>query len=298
MCCLSSLNLELYDEWKDTSIVRDLIRFLDNVLQYFVDNAPDTLQRAKYSASQERSLGLGAMGYHSYLQKHMIPFEQSGVINKEIFSFIRSEADAETLTLGKERGEAPDMKGTGRRNAHLLAIAPNANSSMIVSTSPSIEPHKANAYTHRTRAGSHLIKNKYLSKLLEKYNMNKSEVWTGIVTNRGSVQHLQFLTDEEKEVFKTAVELDQIRLIELAGQRQKYLDQGQSLNIFFPAGASKKYVQQVHFRAWETECKGLYYLRTEVSNRTENITTKVKLNKLTDYSEVKKSEEECVSCQG
>ena len=298
VCCLSSLNLELYDEWKDTSIVRDLIRFLDNVLQYFVDNAPDTLQRAKYSASQERSLGLGAMGYHSYLQKHMIPFEQSGVINKEIFSFIRSEADAETLTLGKERGEAPDMKGTGRRNAHLLAIAPNANSSMIVSTSPSIEPHKANAYTHRTRAGSHLIKNKYLSKLLEKYNMNKSEVWTGIVTNRGSVQHLQFLTDEEKEVFKTAVELDQIRLVELAGQRQKYLDQGQSLNIFFPAGASKKYVQQVHFRAWETECKGLYYLRTEVSNRAENITTKVELNKLTDYSEVKKSEEECVSCQG
>ena len=298
VCCLSSLNLELYDEWKDTSIVRDLIRFLDNVLQYFVDNAPDTLQRAKYSASQERSLGLGAMGYHSYLQKHMIPFEQSGAINKEIFSFIRSEADAETLTLGKERGEAPDMKGTGRRNAHLLAIAPNANSSMIVSTSPSIEPHKANAYTHRTRAGSHLIKNKYLSKLLEKYNMNKSEVWTGIVTNSGSVQHLQFLTDEEKEVFKTAVELDQIRLVELAGQRQKYLDQGQSLNIFFPAGASKKYVQQVHFRAWETECKGLYYLRTEVSNRTENITTKVELNKLTDYSEVKKSEEECVSCQG
>ncbi len=298
VCCLSSLNLELYDEWKDTPVVRDLIRFLDNVLQYFVDNAPDTLKRAKYSASQERSLGLGAMGYHSYLQKHMIPFEKSGEINKEIFSFIRSEADAETLTLGKERGEAPDMKGTGRRNAHLLAIAPNANSSMIVSTSPSIEPHKANAYTHRTRAGSHLIKNKYLSKLLEKYNMNKSEVWTGIVTNSGSVQHLQFLTVEEKEVFKTAVELDQIRMVELAGQRQKYLDQGQSLNIFFPAGASKKYVQQVHFRAWETECKGLYYLRTEVSNRAENITTKVELNKLTDYSEVKKAEEECVSCQG
>ncbi len=298
VCCLSSLNLELYDEWKDTPVVRDLIRFLDNVLQYFVDNAPDTLKRAKYSASQERSLGLGAMGYHSYLQKHMIPFEKSGEINKEIFSFIRSEADAETLTLGKERGEAPDMKGTGRRNAHLLAIAPNANSSMIVSTSPSIEPHKANAYTHRTRAGSHLIKNKYLSQLLEKYNMNKSEVWTGIVTNSGSVQHLQFLTVEEKEVFKTAVELDQIRMVELAGQRQKYLDQGQSLNIFFPAGASKKYVQQVHFRAWETECKGLYYLRTEVSNRAENITTKVELNKLTDYSEVKKAEEECVSCQG
>ena len=298
VCCLSSLNLELYDDWKDTTIVRDLIRFLDNVLQFFVDYAPDHISRAKYSASQERSLGLGAMGYHSYLQKHMIPFEESGKINKEMFTFIRSEADKETTILGKEKGEAPDMKGTGKRNAHLLAIAPNANSSMIVSTSPSIEPHKANAYTHRTRAGSHLIKNKYLTELLEKYDMNKAEVWTGIVTNNGSVQHLQFLTDKEKEVFKTAVELDQIRLVELAGQRQKYLDQGQSLNLFFPAGASKRYVQQVHFRAWETECKGLYYLRTEVSNKAENISQKVELDKLRDYSDIKKDEEECVSCQG
>ena len=298
VCCLSSLNLELYDDWKDTTIVRDLIRFLDNVLQFFVDHAPDHISRAKYSASQERSLGLGAMGYHSYLQKHMIPFEESGKINKEMFTFIRSEADKETTILGKEKGEAPDMKGTGKRNAHLLAIAPNANSSMIVSTSPSIEPHKANAYTHRTRAGSHLIKNKYLTELLEKYDMNKAEVWTGIVTNNGSVQHLQFLTDKEKEVFKTAVELDQIRLVELAGQRQKYLDQGQSLNLFFPAGASKRYVQQVHFRAWETECKGLYYLRTEVSNKAENISQKVELDKLRDYSDIKKDEEECVSCQG
>ena len=298
VCCLSSLNLELYDDWKDTTIVRDLIRFLDNVLQFFVDHAPDHISRAKYSASQERSLGLGAMGYHSYLQKHMIPFEESGKINKEMFSFIRSEADKETILLGKEKGEAPDMKGTGKRNAHLLAIAPNANSSMIVSTSPSIEPHKANAYTHRTRAGSHLIKNKYLTELLEKYDMNKAEVWTGIVTNNGSIQHLQFLTDKEKEVFKTAVELDQIRLVELAGQRQKFLDQGQSLNLFFPAGASKRYVQQVHFRAWETECKGLCYLRTEVSNKAENISQKVELDKLRDYSDIKKDEEECVSCQG
>tara|TARA_B100000965_G_scaffold403114_1_gene430518 strand:- start:34 stop:1797 length:1764 start_codon:yes stop_codon:yes gene_type:complete len=298
VCCLSSLNLELYDDWKDTTIVRDLIRFLDNVLQFFIDNAPDYIKRAKYSASQERSLGLGAMGYHSYLQKNMIPFEDSGKINKEMFEFIRSEADKETLLLGKEKGEAPDMKGTGKRNAHLLAIAPNANSSMIVSTSPSIEPHKANAYTHRTRAGSHLIKNKYLTKLLEDHDMNNGEVWTGIVTNNGSVQHLQFLTDKEKEVFKTAVELDQIRLVELAGQRQKYLDQGQSLNLFFPAGASKKYVQQVHFRAWETECKGLYYLRTEVSNKAENISQKVALDKLNDFSDIKKDEEDCVACQG
>ena len=297
VCCLSSLNLEKYDDFKDTTIVRDLITFLDNVLQFFVDNAGDEISRARYSATQERSLGLGAMGYHSYLQKHMIPFEQSGRINKEIFSWMRSEADAQTLILGKNKGEAPDMKGTGRRNAHCLAIAPNANSSMIVGTSPSIEPNKANAYTHRTRAGSHLIKNKYLEKILEEYKMNTPEVWTGIVTNNGSVDHLEFLNDEEKEVFKTAVELDQMRLVELGGQRQVYLDQGQSLNLFFPAGTSKKYVQSVHMRAWETECKGLYYLRTEVSKRAENISEKIKLDKLKDYSDIKKDEEECLACQ-
>ena len=297
VCCLSSLNLEKYDDFKDTTIVRDLITFLDNVLQFFVDNAGDEISRARYSATQERSLGLGAMGYHSYLQKHMIPFERSGRINKEIFSWMRSEADAQTLILGKEKGEAPDMKGTGRRNAHCLAIAPNANSSMIVGTSPSIEPNKANAYTHRTRAGSHLIKNKYLEKILEEYKMNTPEVWTGIVTNNGSVDHLEFLNDEEKEVFKTAVELDQMRLVELGGQRQVYLDQGQSLNLFFPAGTSKKYVQSVHMRAWETECKGLYYLRTEVSKRAENISEKIKLDKLKDYSDIKKDEEECLACQ-
>lgn len=298
VCCLSSLNLEKYDEFKDTTIVKDLITFLDNVLQFFVDNAGDEISRARYSAQQERSLGLGAMGYHSYLQKHMIPFEESGRINKEIFSWMRSEADAQTLILGKEKGEAPDMKGTGRRNAHCLAIAPNANSSMIVGTSPSIEPNKACAYTHRTRAGSHLIKNKFLEKVLEDHKMNTSEVWTGIVTNNGSVQHLEFLDENTKKVFKTAVELDQMRLVELGGQRQKYLDQGQSLNLFFPAGASKKYVQSVHMRAWETECKGLYYLRTEVSKRAENISQKVKLDKLKDYSDIAKEEAECVSCQG
>ena len=297
VCCLSSLNLEKYDEFKDTTIVRDLITFLDNVLQFFVDNAGDEISRARYSAQQERSLGLGAMGYHSYLQKHMIPFEKSGRINKQIFSWMRSEADAQTLILGKEKGEAPDMKGTGRRNAHCLAIAANANSSMIVGTSPSIEPNKANAYTHRTRAGSHLIKNKYLEKILIENKMNTPEVWTGIVTNNGSVDHLEFLDDEQKEVFKTAVELDQMRLVELGGQRQVYLDQGQSLNLFFPAGASKKYVQSVHMRAWETECKGLYYLRTEVSKRAENIAQKVVLDKLKDYSDIKKEEEECLACQ-
>jgi ribonucleoside-diphosphate reductase alpha chain len=297
VCCLSSLNLELYDEWKDTTIVQDLIRFLDNVLQFFIDNAPDEISRARYSATQERSLGLGAMGLHSLFQRRRISFEsqEAKELNEEVFSLIQERAIEETLVLGKEKGEAPDMKGSGRRNAHLLAIAPNANSSMIVSCSPSIEPHKANAYTHRTRAGSHLIKNIYLRDELEKIHMNTPEVWTSIITNGGSVQHLDFLDDEVKEVFKTAIEIDQKVIVQLGGDRQKHICQGQSLNLFFPAGASKKYVHEVHFEAWKTECKGLYYLRTETSHRAENVSEKVKLEKLKDY---KQEEDECTACQG
>ena len=300
VCCLSSLNLENYDEWKDTSLVRDLTRYLDNVLQFFIDHAGDEISRAKYSAQQERSLGLGAMGFHSYLQQHRIPFE-SGLaisINKAIFKQIKDYAVEETELLAKERGEAPDMEGTGKRNSHLLAIAPNANSSMIVSCSPSIEPHKANAYTHRTRAGSHLIKNRYLKEELEKVNMETPEVWTSIITNGGSVQHLEFLSDELKKVFKTAIEINQNVIVQLAGDRQKYLCQGQSLNVYFPAGASKKYLHEVHFKAWKEECKGLYYLRTETSNRAENVAEKVELNKLTDLTDIQKEEDECIACQG
>ena len=202
------------------------------------------------------------------------------------------------MKLGAERGVAPDMEGTGRRNAHLLAIAPNANSSMIVGTSPSIEPNKANAYTHRTRAGSHLIKNGFLEEELNRLNMNTSEVWTSIVTNNGSVQHLTFLSDELKKVYKTATELRQEFVVELAGDRQKFLCQGQSLNLFFPAGASKKYIHQTHFKAWKDECKGLYYLRTETTSKAEKVSDKVALDKLRDYSELKQEEEECIACQG
>ena len=190
------------------------------------------------------------------------------------------------------------MKGSGRRNSHLLAIAPNANSSMITGCSPSIEPHKANAYTHRTRAGSHLIQNKYLKEELQKLNMDIPEVWTSIITNGGSVQHLDFINDSIKEVFKTAIEIDQREIIKQGGNRQQYLCQGQSLNVFFPAGASRKYLHDVHFLAWREECKGLYYLRTETSHRAENVSEKVKLNKLKDYSEVKDTEEDCEACQG
>jgi ribonucleoside-diphosphate reductase alpha chain len=299
VCCLSSLNLELYDEWKDTDIVKDLITFLDNVLQFFIDHAPDSISRARYSAEMERSLGLGAMGLHSLYQKHRIPFDSVDAkkLNIEIFSKIKSDAVEQTKILGKEKGECSDMKGTGKRNSHLLAIAPNANSSMITGCSPSIEPHKANAYTHRTRAGSHLIKNRYLKEELKNINMDTPEVWTSIITNGGSVQHLDFINDSIKEVFKTAIEIDQRVIIEQGGDRQQYLCQGQSLNIFFPAGASKRYLHDVHMKAWKHECKGLYYLRTETSNRAENVSEKVKLNKLKDYSEVSQ-EEDCEACQG
>ena len=300
VCCLSSLNLELYDEWKDTDVVKDLITFLDNVLQFFIDNAPDYISRARYSATQERSLGLGAMGLHSLYQKHNMPFDslRAKTLNEEIFKKIKEDSVEQTKVLGIKKGEAPDMKGTGKRNAHLLAIAPNANSSMITGCSPSIEPHKANAYTHRTRAGSHLIKNRYLREELIKLNMDTPEVWTSIITNGGSVQHLDFINDSIKEVFKTAIEIDQRVIIEQGGDRQKYLCQGQSLNIFFPAGASKNYLHDVHMMAWKHECKGLYYLRTETSHRAENVAEKIKLNKLKDYSEDAQTEEDCEACQG
>ena len=300
VCCLSSLNLELYDEWKDTDIVKDLITFLDNVLQFFIDHAGDEIKRARYSATQERSLGLGAMGLHSLYQKKRLPFDSldAKMLNEEIFKKIKSDAVEQTKLLGKEKGEAPDMEGTGKRNAHLLAIAPNANSSMITGCSPSIEPHKANAYTHRTRAGSHLIKNRYLKEELKKLNLDTPEVWTSIITNGGSVQHLDFINDSIKEVFKTAIEIDQRVLIEQGGDRQNYLCQGQSLNIFFPAGASKRYLHDVHMKAWKHECKGLYYLRTETSNKAENVAEKVKLDKLKDYSEQAEDEESCEACQG
>jgi ribonucleoside-diphosphate reductase alpha chain len=284
VCCLSSLNLEYYDEWKDTTIVRDLIRMLDNVLQFFVDNAPDAISRARYSAQRERSLGLGAMGFHSLLQKHGVAWESDKAreINNVVFERINSEAIAETELLAQERGEYPDGEGTGRRNAHLLAIAPNASSGVILSTSPSIEPSKACAYTHRTRAGSFLVKNKYLEQLLVEKGMDNESIWTSIITNKGSVQHLPFLSEGEKAVFKTAQELDQNWVVEHSADRQKYICQGQSVNLFFPAGAPKRYVNKVHFNAWRKGLKGLYYLRTEAKSRAETVSEKVERVALQD----------------
>tara|TARA_E500000178_G_scaffold74420_1_gene72184 strand:+ start:1183 stop:3171 length:1989 start_codon:yes stop_codon:yes gene_type:complete len=299
VCCLSSLNLEYYDDWKDTNIIRDLVRMLDNVLQYFIENAPDTITRAKYSASRERSIGLGAMGFHSLLQKHGVAWESelAKEINTVVFNHIKTEAVAETELLAKERGEYPDGEGTGRRNSHLLAIAPNASSGVILSTSPSIEPLKANAYTHRTRAGSFLVKNKYLEELLKQKGQSNDATWTSIITKKGSVQHLPFLTEGEKAIFKTADELDQNWVVQHAADRQKYICQGQSVNLFFPSGAPKSYVNQVHLRAWKEGLKGLYYLRTESKQRAENVSEKVERVALQgDMRNVVYSKKDCPFC--
>ena len=284
VCCLSSLNLEYYDEWKNTTIVEDIVTMLDNVLEYFIENAPDSISRARYSARQERSIGLGAMGFHSLLQRQGVAWESelAREINEVVFGTIKERARAQSERLANERGEYPDGKGSGMRNAHLLAIAPNASSGVILSTSPSIEPQKANAYTHRTRAGSFLVKNKYLTPVLEKYGINNEGTWTSIITNKGSIQHLPDLTEQEKAVFKTAQELDQTWVVTHAADRQKYICQGQSVNLFFPSGAQKSYVNKTHIKAWEEGLKGLYYLRTEAKQRAETVSDKVERVVLAD----------------
>jgi ribonucleoside-diphosphate reductase alpha chain len=313
VCCLSSLNLEMYDEWKDSLLVEDLTVFLDNVLEYFIDNAPDEISKAKFSASQERSIGIGAMGWHNLLMKKSIPFETQAAaeLNEEVFALIKERAVAMSEILGSARGECPDMEGTGRRNANLLAIAPNANSSSIAGTSPSVEPIKANAFVHRTRAGSHLIKNKHLENLLNGYGQDTDEVWNSIIANNGSINHLEFLSTHEKEVFKTAIEIDQNAIVRLGGQRAKYICQSQSLNVFFPAGVDKKYLHEVHYNAWKYGNKSLYYLRTETSNKTEMLSNKVEQKTMQDYAETPSgqdllsgvsaefaAQDSCVACEG
>lgn len=294
VCCLSSLNGELYDEWKDTSLVADLVVALDNVLQYFIDNAPDAVSRAKFGAMRERSIGIGLMGFHSYLQSKGVPFESQEAVkmNDEMFRRIKKDADLQSCILGFNRGEAPDMAGTGRRNAMLIAIAPNANSASIINVSPSIEPWKANAFAARDRAGTHLKKNIHLEKVLEKYGRNDDETWSDIIINSGSVQHLDFLSEREKEVFKTAIELDMVWVVKHAADRQKYVCQGQSLNLFFPPQCDRAYLNRVHVEAWKRGIKGLYYLRTESSKRAEAVSKKVERVALKDGDKA----DECVAC--
>ena len=303
VCCLSSLNLEMFDEWKDTTIVEDMIEFLDDVLQYFIENAPSQLEKAIKSAIAERSLGLGTMGFHAYLQKKGIPFESIFAVsaNRKIYSTIKDRAVASSKRLAELKGEYKDGIGSGLRNSHLLAIAPNANSAIILDTSPSIEPWKSNAFTHRTRAGSFLQFNKYLKKVLEKHAEGiegDKEDWLqdqtqSIILAQGSVQHLDFLTQLEKDTFKTAFEIDQMWVVEHASVRQEWVCQGQSVNLFFPAGSDRNYVNAVHLSAWKKKLKGLYYLRTNAGVVADKVSEKIERKALKDYDL-----EECMSCQG
>lgn len=298
VCCLSSVNLEEYDEWKsDPKFIPDLIRMLDNVIEYFVQHAPDQLSRAKFSAMRERSLGLGAMGFHAHLQRHSIPFESAMAKsrNMQMFQHIKSEAVRATRELAEERGECPDGEGYGVRNAHLLAIAPNASSSIICgNTSPSIEPYRANAFTQKTKSGSSLLKNEYLENILQDLGQDTDEVWKSIVTNGGSVQHLDFLDDWDKDVFKTAVELDQRWVIEMAGDRQQYICQSQSLNVFFPANVSKQELHATHMMAWKKGVKTLYYLRSEAYKRAENVSDEALRRQIFESMD----DDGCFACEG
>src|SRR5210317_1630171 len=294
VCCLSSVNLEKYDEWKNNSLfIPDLVRFLDNVLQYFIDKAPDELFRAKFSAANERSIGLGAMGFHAYLQSKGIPFESAlaKAMNLKIFRKIKEQAVEESKSLAIKRGEAPDMEGTGMRNAHLLAIAPNASSSIICgTTSPSIEPFRANAYVQKTMSGSFLVKNKYLEKLLEKKGINTDEIWQSIVAQKGSVLHLDELSDYEKDTFKTAIEINQQWVIEHAADRQQYICQGQSVNVFVPADVNIKELHDIHMLAWKRKLKTLYYCRSEAIKRAELVSKKIERTII--------PEADCLACEG
>ena len=308
VCCLSSLNLEYYDEWKkETLFLRDVAEMLDNVLQYFIDNAPSAISRAVYSASRERSIGIGALGFHAYLQKRGLPFEgvMAKVANNQIFSHIRYKLDDANIELGTERGEAPDAQGTGNRFSHLMAIAPNASSSIIMgNTSPSVEPYRANAYRQDTLSGSHLNKNRYLDKIIKEKCDNDSkldynEVWSSIIANDGSVQHLEFLDDLTKDTFKTSMEIDQRWIIEHAADRQEYIDQAQSINLFFRPDSNIKYLHAVHFQAWKQGLKTLYYCRSEKIGKADKVARKIEREVIQEIDLKALAEgAECLACEG
>lgn len=289
VCCLSSINLEKWDEFKDDPLfVEDLVRLLDNVLQVFIDNAPDELERARYSAHRSRDIGLGAMGFHGLLMQKGIPFESGLAVswNRRIFQHIWTQAKDATRKLAVERGPAPDLRT--ERNAHVLAIAPNANSSIICGCTPSIEPINSNAYMHRTRAGAHMVRNQHLIPVLESLGKNTKEVWDSIVANNGSVQHLDFLDEYQRDTFKTAFEIDQHWVVQHAADRQPFICQGQSVNLFFPAQADRSYVNSVHLRAWSSGLKGLYYLRTKSAGSADKVGVRV--------TRVQLNTEECLAC--
>ena len=306
VCCLSSLNLETYDEWKNEPLfLRDVAEMLDNVLQYFIDNAPDSISRAKYSASRERSIGVGALGFHAYLQRNGIAFEgvMAKVTNNRIFKTIREGLNAANLQLGTERGEAPDATGTGLRFSHLMAIAPNASSSIIMgNTSPSVEPYRANAYRQDTLSGAYLNKNRWLDAIIKKKVPDEQEyndIWSSIIANDGSVQHLDILDENEKAVFKTSMEIDQRWVIDLAADRQQYIDQAQSLNLFFRPDAHIKYIHAIHFMAWKKGLKSLYYCRSEKIGKADKVSKRIERQviKELDMTQIAQGND-CIACEG
>ena len=312
VCCLSSLNLEYYDDWKDDKLfLRDTAEMLDNVLQYFIDNAPDSISRARYSAMRERSIGVGALGFHAYLQKNLIAFESASAksANIRMFKHIRSKLDEANKELGQLRGEAPDAVGSGLRFSHLMAIAPNASSSIIMgNTSPSIEPYRANAYRQDTLSGSSLAKNKWLDRFIQTKLANDSglvnqndynDIWSSIIANDGSVQHLDILDEYQKDIFKTSMEIDQRWVIEHAADRQLFIDQSQSLNLFFRPDANIKYIHACHFLAWKRGLKTLYYCRSEKIGKADKISKRIERNiiKELDMTAIAQGNE-CLACEG
>ena len=308
VCCLSSLNLEYVDEWKnDPLFLRDVAEMLDNVLQYFIDNASDNISRAKFSAMRERSIGIGALGFHAYLQSKNIAFESAIAksINLQTFKHIRSKLNEANLQLGSERGEAPDAAGTGLRFSHLMAIAPNASSSILMgNTSPSVEPYRANAYRQDTLSGSFLNKNKYLDKIIKekcdddnKYDYQ--EIWSSIISNDGSCQHLEFLDDWTKDVFKTSMEIDQRWVIEHAADRQQYIDQAQSINLFYRPDSNIAYLHACHFLAWKKGLKTLYYCRSEKLAKADKVSKKIERDIIQELDMASIAQgNECLACEG
>lgn len=313
VCCLSSINLETYDEWVNhPTFVEDVMRFLDNVLQDFIDTAPDSMARARYSAMRERSVGLGVMGFHSFLQSKMIPFESvmAKVWNKRMFAHIRTQADAASKKLAEERGACPDAAECGmmERFSNKMAIAPTASISVIAgNSSPGIEPYAANSFTQKTLSGSFNVRNKHLTRILEAYGYNNEDVWSSISSHEGSVQHLPFLTEDEKAAFKTAPEIDQRWIIEHAADRTPYICQAQSVNLFLPANIHKRDLHMLHMDAWKKGMKSLYYCRSTSMQRAEKVSHKIDGTGLQlEMSLVKQNApimyqpgkyEECLACQ-
>lgn len=310
VCCLSSLNLEYWDEWKDDPLfLHDVLEMLDNVLTIFIEKAPNEIHRARYSAMRERSVGLGALGFHAMLQQRGVPFESALAVslNKKIFKHIRTQLDKANIKLALERGEAPDAIGHGVRLSHLMSIAPNASSSIIMgNTSPSIEPFRANAYRQDTLSGFKLNKNRYLEEVIKANAENKEESWieeqwSNIIADDGSVRNLEWMDDYTKDIFKTAMEIDQMWVIQHAADRQKFIDQAQSVNLFFKPDVDIKYLHAIHYLAWKLKLKTLYYCRSEKISKADKVGNKVIRNVIKEIdliALVDSTEDVCVACEG